>query len=66
MKTELDGRLQKLIGEHKINLISPKGLLEISIATILVIKAHKIASGQYPNLELNCFDRVAIALRNSR
>lgn len=66
MERELDNRLQKLIGEHKISLMSPQGLLEISVATILAVKAHKIQSGQYPNLELNCFDRVAIALRTSR
>lgn len=66
MKKELYNRLLKLIGEHKINLMSPRGLLEISVATIEVVKAHKIESGQYPNLELNCFDRVAGCLRSSR
>ncbi|GAI77673.1 unnamed protein product [marine sediment metagenome] len=40
MERELDNRLQKLVGEHKINLMSPRGLLEITIATLETIRAH--------------------------
>lgn len=40
MDIGLSNRLNKLIGEHKINLMSPKGLLEISIATIEAVKSH--------------------------
>lgn len=40
MEKELYNRLLKLIGEHQINLMEPKGLLEITIATLETIRAH--------------------------
>lgn len=40
MEYGLDNRLQKLIGEHKINLMTPKGLLEITAATLEALRAH--------------------------
>jgi len=66
MKGELYIRLQKLIGEHKINLMSPIGLLDISAATIETVKAYKIATATWKNQDILSFDHVSGVLRNSR
>ncbi|GAI87644.1 unnamed protein product [marine sediment metagenome] len=66
MDYELDSRLQKLIGEHKINLMSSRGLLEISVATIEAVKAHLIACGPYDDYILSAMDTTSDKLRTSR
>ena len=66
MERELYNRLLKLIGEHHINLMEPKGLLEITIATLEAVKAYKIATGFYSNSDIQAIDQVSGVLRTCR
>jgi len=66
MEKKLYNRLLRLIGEHKINLMSPIGLLDISIATIEVVKAYEIETKPYSTTGTSTFDRISSHLRNCR
>ncbi len=66
MERELDNRLQKLIGEHHINLMEPKGLLDISISTLSTIYAHIEEKYGYRNHDLSLCAEAIDLIKNYR
>lgn len=40
MENALESRLNMVLAEKKVNTLSPRGLLELSIATIEAVKSH--------------------------
>lgn len=66
MLSDLYKRLQKVIREEDTDILEPKRLLELTIATTEAVKAHQIACGYHFPSELQAFDRVSGVLRNCR
>ena len=64
MEKELYARLLKVVGEHKINIMEPKGLLDISSATLFAIYAHIEEKYGYRNHDLNlCSEAIDLIKR---
>jgi len=66
MEKELEQRLAKVRAETGLTAIHIIDLVNIAIATIEAVKAHKVASGFYARSDIQACDRVSSILRTCR
>lgn len=66
MEVRLSQRLLKVIAEHKVNMLSARGLLELSIVTIEATRAYKIECGSHDKAIIASMNVTILELSGNR
>lgn len=66
MEVKLNDRLLKVIAERRLNMMSARGVLELTIAAIEATRAYKIECGSYDEGIIASMDATILELAGNR